>query len=105
MKVSKGNIAFFTLLLFFLTAAVIGYYSEYQNIYSLSLNGRIKSIQFDIKKDMSVKISDKVYPIGHYWPELQKHVEIGDSVYKKPKEYNILLIKAKSNERIICAYK
>ena len=92
-------------MLFFLIAVIIGYYSEYHNFYLLSLNGRIESIRIDIKTDMSIKVSNKEYPIDHQWPKLQKYAEVGDSVFKKPKEGNIILIKAKTKERIICTYK
>lgn len=79
---------------------------QYNDVYSLSLNGRVENIRTDIKEALYVTISNKEHVFGkYYWPEFHQHVEIGDSVYKEAKEYDIILIKPKTKERIICTYR
>ena len=79
---------------------------QYNDVYSLSLNGRVENLRTDIKEALYVTISNKKHIFGkYYWPEFHQHVEIGDSVYKKAEEYNIILIKSKTKERIVCPYR
>ena len=103
MKTPNGNKFFIIFVLFIIIAGIFSYYADYRN-YSASWEGMVKKIRFDIKENMIITISDKEYLLEHKWPVLQSHLEIGDSVIKKPKEINITLIKAKTHEKIVCPY-
>lgn len=68
-------------------------------------SGKVERIRFDVKTNMTITVSGKEYQIAHQWPLLQKYVKVGDSVIKRAKESNVILIKADTKERIICSYK
>ncbi len=76
----------------------------YFDTYLMALNGRVEFIRTDIKQSMYVTISKKEHNLSHFWPKFQENVRIGDSVYKEPKKYEIILIKKGTHERIICTY-
>jgi len=82
--------------------ALVKYY--YFDVYSMSLNGRIKTIQTTIKQTMHITVANKEYNLEHYWPVLQENVEVGDSVNKQPNQYDIILIKWQTRKKIICHY-
>ncbi len=105
MKIRQNNITLTIIVSFLLVAGIFGYFYDYHDIYLLSLDGRIESIRKDIKEAMYITVSSKEHNISHYWPKLQINVKVGDSVYKRPKEYEIILIKKATRERIICKYK
>jgi len=90
--------------LFALVVILMGVKYYFFDIYLLSLNGRIEAIRMDIKRAMYITVSKEEYNFSHSWPNLQKEVEVGDSVYKKPKEYQVILIKKNTGERIVCEY-
>lgn len=100
LKKNKGIIFIFFILVI---AAIFGIISDY-NLYSLSLNGRVQNTRKTIKEVMYITVANKEHGIGHHWPMLQKNVEIGDSVYKAPKDSVIVLVKAKTGAKIICSY-
>ena len=71
----------------------------------MSLNGRIDDIHINIQDAMFVTISQKKHNLAHFWPKFQKMAVIGDSVYKKPGDYTIILIKKDTHQRIVCEYR
>jgi hypothetical protein len=105
VKSIKKNLSIILLLAALATAAVFGIFYDYYDIYLLSLNGSIISKRTDIKQAMYVTVSKREHNISHYWPLLQELAEIGDSVIKMPKEYDIILIKKTTHKAILCKYK
>lgn len=67
--------------------------SEYFDIYLLSLKGRVSNIRVDIKEVMYINVNGEEHILYHDWPKLQRIVKVGDSVYKQPKSYDIILVK------------
>lgn len=103
MKTNKfGFYAVAVFAVVFLIIFPIKYY--YFEIYKLKLNGVVDNIEIDIKEAMDITISKEKHNFGHHWPIFQEKVSVGDSVYKKPNEYDIILIKKGTKERILCHY-
>jgi len=75
--------------------------SEYFDIYLLSLNGRVSNIRIDIKESMYITVTGEEHILYHDWPKFQRNVKAGDSVYKQPKSYDILLVK-KNGMKFLC---
>jgi hypothetical protein len=95
-------------LFFLLLLLVTGFIAKvfyYKDVYMLGLNGKVEKIRVDIKERMYLTVSNEEHDLAHFWPDLQQVVEIGDSVYKVPQNYNITLIKANSKKKIICKYR
>lgn len=46
----------------------------------------------------------KKHNLSHFWPKFQKNVQVGDSVIKKTKEYDLILIKKSTRQKILCKY-
>jgi len=90
--------------LFALVVILMGIKYYFFDIYLLSLNGRVEVIRMDIKRAMYITVSKEEYNFSHSWPNFQKQVEVGDSVYKKTKEYELILVKKNTGERIFCEY-
>ncbi|RYE15857.1 MAG: hypothetical protein EOP45_18175 [Sphingobacteriaceae bacterium] len=78
---------------------------NYTNIFLLSLNGRIEAKRTDIKEIMYVTVDHKEHDLGHHWPSFHKQAEIGDSIYKQPRKYDIILVKKLTNQKIFCKSK
>ena len=96
-------IVFFVIIVFYFAAVTIKY--QYFDIYKLSLNDTVVNIRFDDKNGMQLKVSNKEHDLGHYWPMLRRNIAIGDSIYKKPEEYDIILVKKKPKYRIVCTFR
>ncbi|MBW4890127.1 hypothetical protein KXQ82_10390 [Mucilaginibacter sp. HMF5004] len=98
----KKTIIILGLLGILVYVIVSGNRFRHNDIYLLSLNGKVENIRVDIKERMYITVSNKEHDLAHYWPELQKKIRVGDSVYKDSKDYDIVLIKANDNKRVIC---
>lgn len=70
----------------------------------MSLNGRVEAIRTDIKELMYITVSKEEHDLADSWPNLQRNIEVGDSVFKKPKEYDIILVKKKTGQKFKCLY-
>ena len=75
--------------------------TEYFDIYSLSLNGRVSNVRVDIKEAMYITVIGEEHILYHDWPKLQRNVKVGDSVYKQSKSNDIILVK-KNGMKFIC---
>jgi len=91
------------LILLVIALASIKFY--YFDIFRMSLNGQVKEIRVDIKQTMHITVKNEEYNLAHFWPVLQENVEVGDSLYKKSDQYDIILIKRQTKKQIICHYK
>jgi L-lysine 2,3-aminomutase len=76
----------------------------YYEVYQLQLNGKVEHIRLDIKKAMYITVRTKEHNLGHFWPKLQRNIEVGDSVMKNPQDSVIVLIKKKSKLRLSCEF-
>jgi hypothetical protein len=103
-KMFKSKLTLCVLAVVVLMIILSGIKYYYFDNYLMSLNGKVTLIRTDIKQAMYVTVGDKEYNFAHFWPTFQKHAETGDIVYKKPKEYSIILIKSKTKAKIVCAY-
>ena len=104
MKNIKNKIIIFILLAVLGGIILSSVKFYYFDIYLMSLNGRVDKINVNIQEAMTVIVSKEEHNIAHFWPVFQKNVEVGDSVYKKQKGYDIILIKKGTKQRIICKY-
>lgn len=98
------KIRVFTIVAFILYLILYPVKYHYFDIYLLSLNGQVEHIQVNTKERSHAVVSGVDHDFGHDWPKFQKYVEVGDSVYKEPKKYDIILVKKETRERIVCTY-
>ncbi|HEY9001497.1 MAG TPA: hypothetical protein VIM89_09090 [Mucilaginibacter sp.] len=102
MSFIKKNWWFLTFFTLLTAYTLYSEYSDYKYTHLLSLNGKITGIRKTIKEEMYITVSGKEYLLEHHWPQFQKQVEISDSVYKASRDTNLILIKTKTHQRIVC---
>jgi hypothetical protein len=68
------------------------------------MNGRVSNMRFDIKEALHITINGQEYNLAHDWLKLQRNIKVGDSLCKKPKCYDVILVK-ESGMRFICPRK
>ncbi|MEO6977754.1 MAG: hypothetical protein ABI113_05215 [Mucilaginibacter sp.] len=102
MKKRNISIIIFAVLLLGIGLSAIKYY--FDDVYMMSLDGKIDKISINIQEAMFVTVSEKEHNFSHFWPKFQTMAEVGDSVFKKPRDYKIILIKKGTHRRIVCDY-
>lgn len=96
----------FPIYLFFIMVIITsGMLIKYNyDTYNMQLNGTIDAVRTDIKQAMYITVANQEQNLSHFWPKLQRNVEVGDSVIKASKNTVIVLIKKKSKLRYTCTF-
>lgn len=105
MEFKKNIIAVSTLITIVCLVVLAGVKFYYFDIYLMQLNGKVENVRIDIKQALYITVSKKEYNMAHFWPKLHANVETGDFVYKKSKNYDIILVKRATRKKVICTYK
>lgn len=104
MKITNKTVGIGIITIFLSLIVLSGIKYYFFDIYLLSLNGKVDGIRKNIQQAMFLSVEKKEYNIAHFWPQLQNNIEVGDRVYKKPKDYHILLFKKGGTDTLICNY-